>query len=163
MEESRLKLLQEMPIFGGVTESTLRLVLDRAPIVTAAKNSCFFHQGDQADSVFVLEQGQVAVLKSFRGREYLLRTLERGDCFGEMALMDLLPRSASIVALEDSRAIEISAATLYEIYAQDIEQFVLIQMNMGREVSRRLRAADDRLLEARMDAQASEALGFYSV
>ncbi len=153
-----------MPIFGGVTETTLRLLLDLARVVPVARNEFFLRQDDQADSVFVLEQGKVAVIKTCCGQDHFLRTLEKGDCFGEMALMDLLPRSASILAIEDSRAIEISAAGLYEIYKRDIEQFVLIQMNMGREVSRRLRTAEDRLLQARMDAKAvDESYGFYSV
>jgi CRP-like cAMP-binding protein len=141
-----------MPVFGGVAESTLRLLLNLASIISVAKSSFFFHQGDPASSMFVLETGKVAVLKTYEGHDYLLRTLERGDCFGEMALLDLLPRSAAVLALEDSRAIEISAAALYEIYKKDMEQFVLMQMNMGREISRRLRAADDRLFQAKVEA-----------
>ena len=71
--------------------------------------------------------------------------------------MDLSPRSASVRAVEDCTAIRISAANLYKLYEQDPKQFALIQMNMGREVSRRLREADDRLFK-RMgpDADMSE-------
>lgn len=154
MLESRLMLLQEMPIFGGVTQATLRFLLGLAQIVSVPKSDFFFHQGDPADSMFVMEDGKLAVLKTCEGHDYLLRSLERGDCFGEMALIDLQPRSASVLALEDSRAIEISSAALYEIYNKDMEQFVLMQMNMGREISRRLRAADDRLFQARVEAKA---------
>ncbi len=154
MLESRLKLLQEMPIFGGVTQVTLRFLLGLAQIVSVPKSDFFFHQGDPADSMFVLEEGKLAVLKTCEGHDYLLRTLDKGDCFGEMALLDLLPRSASVLAIEDSRAIEISAAALYEVYKTDVEQFVLMQMNMGREISRRLRAADDRLFQARVEVKA---------
>jgi CRP-like cAMP-binding protein len=100
--------------------------------------------------MFVLEAGKVAVLKSWHGQEYLLRTLKEGDCFGEMAVMDITPRSASVCAVEDCTAIRLSAANLYQVYAQDLKQFALIQMNMGREVCRRLREADNRLFRARM-------------
>jgi CRP-like cAMP-binding protein len=92
----------------------------------------------------------LAVLKSCRGQEYVLSILKEGDCFGEMAVMDLGPRSASVRAVEDCTAIHISAATLYQVYEQDLKQFALIQMNMGREVCRRLREADNRLFSARM-------------
>jgi CRP-like cAMP-binding protein len=102
--------------------------------------------------MFVLETGKVTVLKSWRGQDYLLQTLKEGDCFGEMAVMDYCPRSASVRAVEDCIAIRISAANLYEVYAQDLKQFSLIQMNMGREVCRRLREADNRLFGARMGA-----------
>jgi CRP-like cAMP-binding protein len=67
-----------------------------------------------------------------------------------MAVMDLFPRSASVSAVEDCTAIRLSAANLHQIYARDLKQFTLIQMNMGREVSRRLREADNRLFRARM-------------
>jgi CRP-like cAMP-binding protein len=97
--------------------------------------------------MFVLEAGKVVVLKVRRGHEHVLNFLSEGDCFGEMALMDLSPRSASIRAVEDCTAIRVSAANLYKIYERDPKQFALIQMNMGREVSRRLRAADERLFE----------------
>jgi CRP-like cAMP-binding protein len=99
--------------------------------------------------MFVLEAGKAAVLKSWSGREYLLRILKEGDCFGEMAVMDLFPRSASVRAVEDCAAIRLSAASLYQVCAQDPKQFALIQMNMGREVCRRLRESDNRLLRAR--------------
>jgi CRP-like cAMP-binding protein len=64
--------------------------------------------------------------------------------------MDHCPRSASVRVVEDCIAIRISAANLYEVYAQDLKQFALIQMNMGREVCRRRREADSRLFGARM-------------
>jgi CRP-like cAMP-binding protein len=64
--------------------------------------------------------------------------------------MDHCPRSASVRAVEDCIAICISAAHLYEVYARDLKQFALMQMNMGREVCRRLREANNRLFGARM-------------
>jgi len=60
-------------------------------------------------------------------------------------VMDLLPRSASVRAVEDCTAIRLSAANLYRVYERDLKQFALIQMNMGREVTRRLRETDNQL------------------
>jgi CRP-like cAMP-binding protein len=100
--------------------------------------------------MFVLEAGTAVVLKSWCGQDYLLRTLNEGDCFGEMALMDLGPRSASIRAVNDCTALCISTANLHKVYATDLKQFTLIQMNMGREVCRRLRESDNRLFSGRM-------------
>jgi len=140
-----------MPIFGGVRTNIIQFLLELCPVESVPKNEFFFREGDQADSMFVLEEGKAAVLKSWRGQEHLLRTLEQGDCFGEMAVMDLCPRSASVRAVEDCTAIHISAATLYRLYSQDLKQFALIQMNMGREVCRRLRELDDRLFSTKME------------
>ena len=151
MQPARIELLQSMPIFGGVRANVLEFLLGLCPVESALKDALFFREGDQADSMFVLESGKAAVLKYWRGHDYLLRTLNQGDCFGEMAVMDLNPRSASVRALEDCTVIRISAAHLRQVYAQDLKQFALIQMNMGREVCRRLRELDDRLFSMRME------------
>jgi CRP/FNR family transcriptional regulator, cyclic AMP receptor protein len=150
MQEARIELLQHMPVFGGIRADVLRFLLGLCPVVSVPASEFFFRENDQADSMFVLEAGTAAVLKSWGGREYHLRTLKDGDCFGEMAIMDLFPRSASVRAVEDCTAIRLSAANLYQVYAHDLEQFALIQMNMGREVCRRLRESDNRLLRATM-------------
>jgi CRP/FNR family cyclic AMP-dependent transcriptional regulator len=150
MQEARIELLQHMPVFGGIRADVLHYLLGLCPVVSVQANAFFFRENDHADSMFVLEAGIAAVLKSWGGREYLLRTLKEGDCFGEMAIMDLFPRSASVRAVEDCTAIRLSAANLHQVYAHDLEQFALIQMNMGREVCRRLRETDNRLLRATM-------------
>jgi CRP-like cAMP-binding protein len=55
--------------------------------------------------------------------------------------------------VEDCTAIQITAASLYQVYEKDVEQFALIQMNMGREVSRRLREADERIFRTEMEGR----------
>jgi CRP/FNR family transcriptional regulator, cyclic AMP receptor protein len=92
----------------------------------------------------------VEVFRSWQGRDVVLHSLGVGDCFGEMALMDLLPRSASVRADENCRAIEFGAADLMHLYERDAAQFALIQMNIGREVCRRLRATNALLFQARL-------------
>lgn len=146
-----LSLLQQMPIFGGIREDTLQFILDVSRTVTVPKGKFFFHQQDAADSMFVLERGKVAILKTWKGRDYVLHELHSGDCFGEMSLLDLQPRSASVLSVEDSVAIEITSATLTQVYGRHHEQAAMIYMNMGREVSRRLRDTDERMFQSRVE------------
>lgn len=152
MQEARIELLQRMAIFGGIRTEILQFLLASCPIVSVPTSEFFFREHDPGDSMFVLEVGKADVLKSWRGKDYLLQTIKEGDCVGEMAVMDYGPRSASVRAVDDCVAIRISAANLYEVYARDLKQFALLQMNMGREVCRRLREADNRLFGARMGA-----------
>ncbi|CAN0605473.1 unnamed protein product [Ectocarpus sp. 12 AP-2014] len=100
--------------------------------------------------MYVLKSGVVKIYKSWKGERKLLRQMEAGDCFGEMALIDFSPRSASAWAAEACRALEINAPVLQQVHAHDPEQFTLLQMNMGREISRRLRRIDDLLFRALM-------------
>lgn len=151
MTDSRIKLLQAMPVFGGINEDVLNFLVDQAHEVSVAQDDYFFREGEDGDSMYVLEKGEVVVLKNWRGRHYALRHLNHGDSFGEMALIDLFPRSASIRAVQTSEALELTNSLLLDVYEKDLEQFTMIQMNMGREVSRRLRNADEFLFKANVE------------
>jgi CRP/FNR family cyclic AMP-dependent transcriptional regulator len=150
MSATSLELLQTMPIFGAIKDDTLKFLLARAKDVKVAKDDYFFRENDEGSSMFVLEEGRVSVLKSWVDQTQGLAFLNRGDCFGEMALIEMGARSASVQAMEDCAAIELSIDILHELYEQDLEQFTIIQMNMSREVCRRLRKADDLLFQMRM-------------
>ncbi len=152
MHTARIELLQQMPIFGGLRAEALAILLDHAVTVHVPAQAFFFREGDPAVSMFVLERGRVAVLRSWKGRELVLSRFEQGDCFGEMALLDLFPRSASVRAEADCTAIELTPAHLYQLYERDAAQFAMVQMNIAREISRRLRETDDLLFRTRMEA-----------
>lgn len=147
-------LLRRMPLFGGLNDSTLTLILSHAEKFFVPRGQYFFKEGDGAESLFVLERGTVVVEREWQQQPIELCRLGRGDCLGEMALVDLLPRSASVRAEDDCEAIEITLRALHELYKQELEQYAIIMMNMGREISRRLRRTDDRLfaLEQRLAA-----------
>lgn len=165
MDRARIQLLQQMPIFGAIDDEALQFLLDPVPSVTVAKGAFFFRERDAADGMYVLESGRVAVFKEWDGRELLLHHFEGGDCFGEMALLDLFPRSASVRAEADCRAIALAPAHLYRLYEHDPKPFALIQMNIAREMSRRLREADERLFHATMSAipPARETTAFHTI
>jgi CRP/FNR family transcriptional regulator, cyclic AMP receptor protein len=150
MHTMRIELLQQMPIFGGIEDGALRFLLEPVPSVDVPAGQFFFRERDPADCMYVLESGQVAVMKDWAGRELLLRHLGQGDCFGEMALLDLFPRSASVRAVDPCRAMALTSAHLYRLFEHNAEQFALIQMNIGREMSRRLRDSDEELFRVTM-------------
>jgi CRP-like cAMP-binding protein len=152
MSPSRIALLQAMPIFGALREEAIEWLLKDAASVDRAAGEHYFREGDDAHCMYVIESGSVEVLKAWDGQDWPLHVLRAGDCFGEMALMDFGARSASLRAVEDTRAIEIATAALHRLYERDLEQFALIQMNLGREVARRLRATDGLLFHLRMGA-----------
>jgi CRP/FNR family cyclic AMP-dependent transcriptional regulator len=123
-------MLQNVPIFGGVREDILELLLEGAAEISLAKGDYLFVENDSGDTMYVLEEGEVAVLKLWNKVYYQLNCLSAGDCVGEMSL------------------IELTNAQLLKVYEKDIEQFALIQMNIGRELSRRLRIANDTVFRA---------------
>jgi CRP-like cAMP-binding protein len=150
MKEERLRMLRNTPIFGGLRDDILRLLLDDAIGLSLVEGDFLFEENDPGSAVFVLEKGQVAILKMWNGVYYRLNCLNAGDCVGEMSLIDLGRRSASVVALTDCSAVELTNASLLKVYEKDLEQFALIQMNMSRELSRRLRTANEALFQERI-------------
>ena len=156
MEKSRIQLLQSMPIFGGINDEIVDFLLHNASMVSVCKDQFYFHEGDTGHAMYVLEKGEVQVIKAWNDQKVVLRQLNSGDSFGEMALIDLYPRSASVLAIEDTQAIEITNELLYELYKKNLEQFALIQMNVGREISRRLRVADELVFKAKMEYSVSD-------
>ncbi len=155
MERAQIDLLRRMPVFGGLRESALRRLLERATTVHRAGGEAFFLKGDAAKAMYVLESGRVAVTKRWQEEEFVLHELAAGDCFSEMALMGLQPRSASVRTLQACDAIAFGTHDMLHLYETDVEQFALMQMNLGRELCRRLRATDERLLRAAMSEASS--------
>jgi CRP-like cAMP-binding protein len=157
MTPSRIALLQRMPIFGAIGQQSLEFLVGQAGTAQVGAGDSFFREGEVGDTMYVLESGRAEVIRSWQGRELRLHALGPGDCFGEMALLDLSPRSASVRALEPSSAMRISAADLYALFERDAEQFALIQMNLAREMSRRLRRTDEQLFRLWVGADATVA------
>ena len=158
MSNQEISFLQGIPAFGALSPATLSFLLQHTSCISVAKDHYFYYENDPAESFYVLETGKVMILKNWEGQEYRLRYLEAGDCFGEMALIDMMSRSASVRAVEDCHAIELSLDNLYQLYEYDSEQFLVLHMNLAREVSRRLRLADRRLFEIDIRQEQSVAM-----
>jgi len=154
MSDLQIKLLQGMPIFGAIREDVLRYLLEQTRMVEVAAGDFFYHEGEQGHSLYVLESGTVTIIKHWREHELELGRFGPGDCFGEMSLLDPNPRSASVRAVDACVAIEIGNVELYGLFKYDLEQFALIQMNISRELCRRLRITGDMLFKARMGEMA---------
>jgi CRP/FNR family transcriptional regulator, cyclic AMP receptor protein len=148
MDPERIARLQQTAVFGGLRADSLEFLMAASRVVEMPAGGLFMGEGELGEMVYVLETGRVEVVKSLGRESRVLKELGPGECFGEMALLDISPRSASVRALEDCRALEIPAGAFFQLYEHDLEQFSLLTMNMGREVSRRLRETE-RLLTPR--------------
>jgi CRP-like cAMP-binding protein len=152
MDPARIDALLDTAMFGAVSEDVAVFVFERAAHREVGAGEFFFRQGERGGAAFLLQSGRVRVIRAWGGQEHLLRHLGSGDCFGEVALLDFGPRSASVVADEPCTALEITASVLRRIAEIDPMQFTLIYMNLGRELGRRLRDADERLFRSRIES-----------
>lgn len=68
-ESREIELLQRMPVFGGIRADILAFLLQRAGSVEVAADGFFYHEGDPANSLFVLQSGKVLLLKYSAGKQ----------------------------------------------------------------------------------------------
>ncbi|MHC2319376.1 CRP-like cAMP-binding protein [Bradyrhizobium diazoefficiens] len=95
--------------------------------------------------MFIVRSGRLAVSKrATSGSVIPISILERGDFFGEMTLIEMQNRSATVVAENSTVLYELTAQKLYACYKADIHAYVIVLQNINRELCRRLRRADDR-------------------
>ncbi len=158
------EVLRNVAIFGALSDATLDFLDERLEAVEVAAGEAFFSQGEMGDAVYVLVEGRAEVEKEREGRSLVLASFEPGACFGEIALVAICPRSATVRAAIDCRAVRLANRVLYELHGRDLEQFTLIQMNLGREIARRLNETSDllfehSLVEAERDARIAGLLG----
>ena len=139
--------LQQQPLFGGVDNQAMSAIM---PLLREADFACgelIVREGDQGDSLFVICSGSVEVLKSSPQTENpfgeRIAVLKVGDVFGEMELIDLQNRSATVRALEPVSTLALSNGDLFRICESDLPTFSLLVLNLARELSRRLRNTDD--------------------
>jgi CRP/FNR family cyclic AMP-dependent transcriptional regulator len=138
-------ILRSMPVFGGLQDQTLEFLLERSETRIIPTGEFVFRENDPAHSFFVLKSGSVVAIKQWQGNDVQLKKMQAGDCFGEMAILDLQPRSASVRVADDCEILEIPRHALHQLYQTNQEQYTIIMLNLGREVSRRLRIASDKL------------------
>lgn len=140
------RFLQEQPLFGGVDDQAIAAIVPLLRQRHFATGEAIVREGEDGDSLFVICAGSVEVLKARSSEdgpsEERLAVLKVGDVFGEMELIDMQRRSATVRALEPVTALALSNADLFRIYESDLPTFTLIVLNLARELSRRLRRLD---------------------
>lgn len=99
------------------------------------KGDIIFREGEKGSEMFVIQSGKVEIYKEINGVKIFSQIMEKGDFFGEMSLLESLPRTANAVMIEDGELIVINAT----IFDQMIRQNIEIAVRMLRKFSTRLR------------------------
>lgn len=133
------ELFSKVPLFEGVSAEDRAALARAATLRTYRRGETIVQQGQPGDAFYVLVRGRVAVaIVAPDGREVVLNTLGEGDHFGEMALLDDAPRSASVIAQEKSDLAILSRAVFFDLLKSN---FVLTRALLAA-FSARLRRAN---------------------
>ena len=134
------ELFAKVPLFEGVSPEDRAALARAATLRTYRRGETIVQQGQPGDAFYVLVRGRVAVaIVAPDGREVVLNSLGQGDHFGEMALLDDAPRSASVIAQERSDLAILSRAVFLDLLKSN---FVLTRALLGA-FSARLRRANN--------------------
>jgi CRP-like cAMP-binding protein len=106
--------------------------------ITFSAGERIFAQGDLGTEMFIIQDGEVEIIKHIAGESHVLSRLEKGDFFGEMALLEALPRTADAVAVTEVRVVAINGSRFDEMLRKNPE----VAVRIIRKYSKRLREAN---------------------
>ena len=132
------KLIKHVELFHGLNAEEVLKIFSKGMTMRCVKGETVFYQGTVGSQMYVVLGGTVGV---FDGQTCIAR-LRTGDMFGEMALVNKEPRSATVVALEDSRLFVLSESTFEHLLTKRVA--IRMLLNIIHTLSKRLRDANAR-------------------
>ncbi len=133
-------MLKKVPLFASAEQTELERISSLLSEIDVKKDVSIISRDTTGDSLYVILRGRVKiVIPGDGGREVILNLLKTGEFFGEMALLDDLPRSADVVASEDSKLLVLRR----DQFAEHIKNSPATALYIMAELSRRLRRADE--------------------
>lgn len=133
-------LLQKVPLFSGLDASNLSTLSSIVIRKLFNKGDTLFRQGDPGEEFMILTEGSVKVeLMNAEGKELTLNILTPYQFLGELALLDDVPRSATVVAMENSTLLSIGKRE----FARILEAYPRMSVPMLRQLARRVRVLTD--------------------
>jgi CRP/FNR family cyclic AMP-dependent transcriptional regulator len=134
--------LATVPLFSGLDRIELQRFAELTREKFYPRGSVILFEHDPGDSLFVVREGRVkVVLIGEDGREVILGVLSVGEHFGELSLIDDRPRSAHVIAMEDSHLLVLRR----EDFRSRVEASPAVAWSLLTELSRRLRRADEKI------------------
>ena len=118
-------------------------------LVNGTAGEFVFREGDASREMYIVQEGQVELLKLYAGEEKTVARLEAGDFFGEWSLLEEVPREVSAKGLTDYRLLRIDQGTFHQIVREDPNIAVRMLRRLAQRLSER-QAADMRAAEIAM-------------
>jgi len=141
-------LLRRSPLLLGLAPEELDGLVSTAERRSYRADELVVKEGTVSDCLFVLLKGAVRVERELDGETVTLSTLgDRGDFFGEMSLIDILPRSADIRAAGQVEVLAFPKRELTGFFTRSPRVQMTMVLNIARGLSLRLRGADNRIVE----------------
>jgi CRP/FNR family cyclic AMP-dependent transcriptional regulator len=137
--ENEAIYLKQVPLFAGLADEDIRGLMALAKRRTFRSGEVIFHREDPGQVLYVIKEGKVKIsLISPDGQEISLVVFGKGECFGEFAILDGLPRSADAVALEKVECYTLQRSDFHNAIMKNPK----IAIQIIEVLTRRLRSTD---------------------
>src|SRR2546428_7149326 len=146
-------LISKIDFFSGLDEKILKKLADACIMRQFTKNETIVRQGEMGLGLYVIAKGRVKVEREQGGQRLLLNELGPEQFFGEMALLDNKPRSATVTGLEDSECVLLTRDSFVRL----MNKYPEIPIRMARVLADRLRVANEKLAAGPAPAAAAAA------
>jgi len=151
--EHVLPILNKISILAGFSDKQLYTVFRELEQVSYEDGALIFQQGSEPSHIYIIQQGMVKLVAGDEDTSLELIELEVGACFGETAVIGILPHAASAVAVGKTELIVLSRHALLAFYKKDLGLYSLLILNIAREACRRLYQTDQILLHYVLDGK----------
>lgn len=140
--------LSRMSFFGGLEDAALGRIAGMLRERRLDRGEVLFREGEFGRSMYIIHTGTVVMTRAGdSGLNVRMVRLGPGDFFGEMALIEVQPRSMTVTAETPAVLFELTNMDLLRLYQEDLATYAMIMQNISRELCRRLRRADIRIVE----------------
>lgn len=154
------RLLAATDVGRGLSDEDLATIASAGRVETAWEGDEILREGESGESMLLLIDGEVRVLKSdAHGRVRELATLGPGTLLGEIALLEAVPRNATARATKPVRYFEMDRAAFGGLLSAEDRAAVRLLFNLARVLARRQRATNDRLVALLVEAGQRGSLG----
>lgn len=145
--------LKRYSLFGGIMDDDLSVIRSLLKQERFPAGHDIMHEGERGDRLYFILDGEVEILVSDTEDPAKplkrIATLGPGETVGEMELIDIQPRMATVRALTPVSTVCLSNKDFFTIKKMHLETFTLIIMNLARDISRRLRHMDREVVHER--------------
>lgn len=147
LKQTLIELKDDLKIFNLLSDEELEQIIPLFEKITLKTGETLFSEGDPGDFVGFIASGKLEVKKQteFKGKQIVLALLSKGSLVGELALADEQPRSATVVAHEDSELAVLKRKVLDSLMLEHPHIGVKLLKGLNRILSIRLRKSVDRL------------------
>jgi|SRR5215813_4749103 len=143
-----IDFLRSIALFGALSDDSLRRIEAMLVPREYEVGATICSEGESGRAMYVIRSGEVEVLRACTGGAVVpIVRLGPGEFFGEMSLIEIQPRSATVRVVEPALLYSMTNRDLYSLYGQDLSGYILLLQNICRQLARRLRKSDSRLSE----------------